>query len=351
MYIFFAHLLSVFIYPITGVWTLLHYFVYISGAFMLMSFFVISGYVITISIFLNKERYSYFCWKSYLRNRTIRFYPPLLLALLVSYLITPLANTILPEDNLNLRYESDLAVAREYIAADPMAYFKNFLLLHQVVSSWPTINNNGPLWTLGLEFWIYIGAMLIAVVSLNYRKAYGLIPMTLIALYVILDSNLNLMQLGGLWVLGALFAILQIYQFKPAKLTIYTLCTILLIVSALIFYHDFKVLVPFTDITSRLFQMMVMTLITIAFALYHSHARFPFSATFSKLGRISLSLYIFHFPLFLLFYYILHPIYHEQIFFLKIVIMLSVALVTFYITCYFASLVDIDSKLHKALKK
>lgn len=348
IYIFISHLISVFLLPITGIWTTTHYFTFISASYLLMSFFVISGFVITISIFNNKKRNGYFCWKHYLKNRILRFYPPLILALLLSLLITPLAFLIWPNDNLSLLYPGETYAARDFISVNFETYLKNLLLLHQVISDWPTINNNGPLWTIGIEFWIYISAMLVALISFKYGRCYGLIPLTLIVIYIIYDMNYNLMQLSTLWGIGSLIAILNINKLKFDKRLTISIFFSLLTISAYFLYNDIRVGIPYTDIKARLFQILVMTALTILFCLYHQ--RFKCSQSIVRLGRISLSIYIFHFPLLLFFYYLLHPVYFSAPLLIKLLLASLAGIITFYICKLFASWVDLDSKLYQSLK-
>jgi peptidoglycan/LPS O-acetylase OafA/YrhL len=348
LYIFIGHLLSVFIYPLLGAGSGLDNFLFSTGSYLLMLFFIVSGYVITFSIYKNIEKNRYFCAKSYLSRRLARVYPPLTLALIISALVVPIAQLLSNDPSLSLRLEGDLFVVRSHLTLDFNEYLTNFFLLHRVVEQWPTINNNGPLWTLSIEFWIYMLAMTAASWLINKRLALGLIPTIAAIFFLVCNRNVMFLNLLFIFLLGVTCAIFQIKKlFVPTKF--YLITSVLLISYAIIsVVSNPDIVIPYSSANARLFQYALLVLGLIWFINFH-HRSAQFLSPFIPIGSFSLSLYIFHFPIFLLFFYILHPNYHEATLSLKLVTTAAVGLLSFFLIRLLAGLVESYSPLYKWL--
>lgn len=123
------------------------------GGVAVTIFFVISGYLITASCAKNPSALTY------LKNRILRIFPALICVVTLSVLFMGLFVTTLP--------------FREFIRHDDtQAYFMNFLLypqhyiLPEVFTHNPKSAVNGSLWTLPIEFTMYLAVLVLGLCRL-----------------------------------------------------------------------------------------------------------------------------------------------------------------------------------------
>jgi len=169
-----------------------------------MTFFVISGFMITSSILrrLARTNFTHFDWTDFARDRLWRLMPPLLGALIIMAICY---GGLLVFDHDGYRsYWSIVQV----VAA--------ITFLQQMGSLVPVALINGPLWSLSHEFWFYVFAALLTAARFNSR--YWLLVLVLLAGVLLAFDALDARWLFGLavWISGAWLAV-GWHRSKPSR--------------------------------------------------------------------------------------------------------------------------------------
>jgi peptidoglycan/LPS O-acetylase OafA/YrhL len=175
-------------------------------------FFVLSGYLISGSIFRLLQRGEW-SWKLYLTHRVVRLWIVLIPALLLGAIL----------DNLGLRLHLAPALyagkTGTHMLNDisqvlhPAIFVKNMFFLQSIPihgTRVDTFGTNGPLWSLAYEFWYYI---LFPCAFLALRKGTAWWKRILNALvfgWCIWFVGRDILMLFPMWLLGALLAALPV---------------------------------------------------------------------------------------------------------------------------------------------
>src|SRR5206468_11092654 len=89
--------------------------------------------------------------------RIFRIYPPLIAAIVIAILVYLTIQFLDLHGRESFRFGGELFVARERATLEWSALPSTFFLLYGAVpGAPPPINMDGPLWTLGYEWWFYI---------------------------------------------------------------------------------------------------------------------------------------------------------------------------------------------------
>ncbi|MDE1010387.1 MAG: acyltransferase family protein, partial [Paraburkholderia fungorum] len=120
-------------------------------------FFLLSGYLIALSIFGNRERHSRFDVAEYATTRAARIWPPLLGSVFVVLICYALITYLhLPGGSTPYGVAGDQSVAREVFTVSYAEIISSLLLLGGLGTA------NAPLWSLYFEAWLYVAAALLA---------------------------------------------------------------------------------------------------------------------------------------------------------------------------------------------
>ena len=148
------------------------------GGVAVMTFFVISGYLVTLS-WQREPRLLPFLWK-----RVLRLWPGMLGAVLLCMFVFGLPFTSLP--------------ARAYLAsADTWAFLSNLSLVHAVTGLPGVFAHqpvpgamNGPLWTIPLEFFCYLALAALGLLgALRYRLCATLLCLAYMLWYLVAKND------------------------------------------------------------------------------------------------------------------------------------------------------------------
>lgn len=201
------HAYGLFLEPYFGGGALASHFVALAGHQAVMVFFAISGFLITRSILSNLERNGSFSLRDYLYARIARVYPPLLFSVFVTCLLYLIVQALgMAGSSAEVPYRiGSFPLMREVFALtwrDPLRALAmdNGLLLA-----------NGPLWSMCIEWWIYVVVGLASFVfSVRglLRKAVWIVWFALAAtgLYQV---NTHAMFYLGIWLFGGALALVH----------------------------------------------------------------------------------------------------------------------------------------------
>ena len=145
---------------------------YNSGNLAVLTFFTISGFLITFSWLRSNN------WRRYILQRIVRIYPGYLVAISLCSLIVVPAFASRGFNALS--------------ASEVEGFASNLLLRNYIVSSDAFAGGavNGSLWSIPYEFWCYLGVMALGSMSLlRWRLVYPLLAMIVMTVRVWLDMT------------------------------------------------------------------------------------------------------------------------------------------------------------------
>jgi peptidoglycan/LPS O-acetylase OafA/YrhL len=289
------------LYPLPA--KLLVYFVLIFsfGHQAVMLFFVLSGFVIHL-------RYAYslkdtretaqFDWWPYVKRRAKRLYPPLLFAMVLTFLLDrmgimlgyPIYFQATPFSliNLNINPHHDLITGLGNLAFVMTVYV-------------PVWGSNGPLWSLMYEWWFYMIYPLFWWLTKRKIVLATIILVALCVLSFVPSGNLLLLartvfSLMIVWWFGVLLADCYVgrIQFPLWKIGFLALLLPLLIPLVIPFSTLSS---PYLTIEDILWGLGFTGLIAAGLAWQNRGNSLWFLDIFKPLGDISYTLYVIHFPI------------------------------------------------------
>jgi peptidoglycan/LPS O-acetylase OafA/YrhL len=192
------------------------YFVTGFGHQAVMVFFVLSGYLISSSIFRSLADRN---WSSmdYAINRAARLYVVLIPGLLLGLLWDFLGSHWLGASGL---YTHQLGNLGSGIARDNLTlpnFFGNILFLQTIFC--PTFGSNGPLWSLSNEFWYYVLFPVLLFAALAWMRGLWKRALLLSAMVLLLALFLQSAKLVGflVWMSGSALVLVHSRFFVRRK--------------------------------------------------------------------------------------------------------------------------------------
>jgi peptidoglycan/LPS O-acetylase OafA/YrhL len=168
-------------------------------------FFVLSGYLISGSIFRMAQRGEW-SWKLYLTHRLVRLWIVLVPALVLGALL----------DNLGLRLHLAPALyagqTGTHMLGDistllhPAIFFGNLFFVQTILV--PTFGSNGPMWSLANEFWYYVLFPCAFLALRPGTRAHWRILNALVFFLCAWFVGPTILLLFPLWLLGTLLAVI-----------------------------------------------------------------------------------------------------------------------------------------------
>lgn len=300
----FAHSWQVFIAPIEGSTTVSGYLFGLSARFAVLWFFCLSGYVIALSIKKNVDRFGDFRPTEYFSSRAFRILPPLLSVIALVYVIAKVAAIYgvasLPEGvsgargsySVNLKYQL-------------------YCLTTLCAQGDLTGTLNGPLWSLHYEIQLYT-VMGLAAVVLFYKRYWFVRLLAAGALVGYWQNAFYLRSLSGdlspqiLWYITFGIGVCGFCFFSRASLRVlYALSVVGLGIGTYLFAaFDPAKLLAEIDRTVQLISAQVAIGVACT-AIIILLSRTSVSQRLGDLGKFSYTLYIVHFPLLLILYFVL----------------------------------------------
>jgi peptidoglycan/LPS O-acetylase OafA/YrhL len=306
--VFIAHFNKIYNLPITGEHGFYHLFPGILASYAVMIFFILSGFVITASIMRNIEKNNRFSSSLFLKKRLLRIYPPFIFSLILSLFVYWVINEFNLLGSISYRLAGDLYIAREKISIDGVTYLKNIFMLHGFYPNWGSISNNGPLWSVAYEWWIYIMVMFLATWLTNKSILKGALPLAAIVFFLLYTENTKFVFFISIWCIGAFSALMYFNGIKLQRSQIITLLIALLVCLAYTMYENWKIITPYNGIYEYVFQFFAMIFLTLLM-IFKPIIKVFNLRIFIRAAKFSYTLYVIHFPLLLLSFSFLHEIY------------------------------------------
>jgi peptidoglycan/LPS O-acetylase OafA/YrhL len=343
-----VHGFQVFVLPYFGVGSPSHILTSLLATHAVTMFFIVSGFMIYVSTLRHRNADGSFQSEKFAEARILRIYPPLIAAIVITVLVYLVIQLLGLHGRESFRLGGELFVARERATLEWSALPSTFFLLYGAVpGAPPPLNMDGPLWTLGYEWWFYILIFLSARLW-NGWSFSTLLPLAAVSVMLLYGCNtlflwFFLIWLSGFW-LGYLYINGQLFTDK------FWLRAAALTVSALIMMfvmghgHLVKdLLYPFDTPSAQRMMVIVGILLTLAVSVLircatSSDLRIPESI--SGMARFSYTLYVIHYPLLLLSFSLLHPLLHNRGWMISLIAVTAVLAPITYIASKVALLVE-----------
>lgn len=257
----------------------------LNGRVAVIIFLLLSGYLITQSIRLNIARNGCFNFTEYTIARVARIYPPFIGAILLCALVGTIITTFnLPGGSIPYGVPGDVFRVRDHFSLPSQEVLTGLLMIRGLT------NADGPLWTLFLEFQMYIASIGIAIwlgETPKFRPGLLLLSISAFAL-ALLQPTFALV-----WIIGALTNLVPLNR-KVA--TIGAVVLSVLVAMAASYRPDWITAVDSPE--AKNIQVLIGAILSYALILNWSKLDYP--RWLIATGRFSYSVYVIHWPLLLL---------------------------------------------------
>ena len=305
-----AHVCQFFILPTYGMGSLLQIITGYVASCAVMTFFVLSGFVIALSINNAVARQKKKWFLDFLARRIARIYPPLIFSLILTLIVCALIYFGNMHGKYSFRFSSDYYVARESIDFVWQEYISTFFMLSGFVKFWSPLSMNGPLWSVSFEFWLYIIAGL-AVYGVTGKKMriVGFALMLIVA-FQIMSNNQKFFYFALMWFLGV-----AVFGFRNIKIDVLNKMVSIVggLCLALMFFLSVTsktIFIPYSGFSACVFQLLLMVLSVCLIVYFKVWKLFVFQM-FRFAAAYSYTLYVIHFPLLLIGFSLLHLMFSK----------------------------------------
>lgn len=270
------------------------YFVTGFGHQAVMVFFVLSGFLISSSVF-NGLATGTWSWRDYSINRLSRLYAVLIPGLLLGFIWDKSGSSLFASTGL---YTHPLQGFGPLIAQKQLtvgAFAGNLFFMQTILC--PVFGSNGPLWSLANEFWYYVlfPVGLLALIGWGRGAVRRAAPLTIAAIIVAAFLGRAILIGFLIWMAGCvvLMAYSKLREFRKRWVAPYILVTSIILISCLVAARLGKSKMLGADLPVGLaFALFLFGILQIDFSVR--------SRTYANLARFfagfSYSLYVLHFP-------------------------------------------------------
>lgn len=224
--VFLTHVIQIFLYPLG----FMPFWNTTLANFTVVIFFLLSGMLITYSA-MNLYRENNFNYKQFFINRVARIYPSLL-AMVVLCIGLSWGYALLTGGTGILHLPAD-QVVRDSFSITWKQVVQTILMVHPGLKT----SINGPLWSLYLEWWLYVAAGLFFVGMYNKKglMRYGFYGASLVPLlFAAYNYGERAYAYYVVWIIGALYS-LYIAKLKQGGLVVGIIGGLCLVLYSVIF--------------------------------------------------------------------------------------------------------------------
>jgi peptidoglycan/LPS O-acetylase OafA/YrhL len=322
------------------------------GGFGVMAFFVLSGFLIYLSIANNIYSTSTrkFNIKKYMYSRLMRLYPPLIVSTILCFFIYIIIELLGLSVAAEFSTGHELYIARKDISINWIDTIGSLFFLNTIIPEIKSPSINGPLWSLAHEFWYYIVA---AFIIASYKSKLFIIPLFITCCF--LYFNVNEFWFYGLFVWFSGFYAAFVYRNKENVVVTYFNVFILVIFFCVwmsMFYYSPESY--FCNNRQKFF--FGLTLSALLPVLIDSRAfleklnHFKFYKLVASVSPYAYTLYLIHFPLLLLTFVILNRFVGNNIFLVMITSLIASVFILKLASVY-GPLIENKNQLTLAIKK
>lgn len=321
--VFLSHLFQIFWLPVVSNGALMASAVHFLSESAVLVFFVLSGYVISMSLMNNvKSNNNSFSLLSYLISRSARIYPPFLLAILLSIICYEI---ILSFELPGYSKAHTLIAFNDTFQTRDHIHISFIDFIYAILLQGGMLQINGPLWSLYIEVKMYIFSAMIVLMVFGKKLHLKVIGL-LISCFFLYNffTELQTVYYPLWWLLGGAF---YFSNNMKKKNILFVFLIGLLLFSA----GEDKAFITMS-------QIFVIGLIFFSALKWNTRKHiFLFEA-----ASYSYSLYLFHFPIFLLAYSVFSSFYldSEPSLCIRAISSIIAAISAYCFTLYFSGYVE-----------
>lgn len=306
------------------------------GTHAVLIFFLLSGYLITQSCAANIKRNGFFNPAEYLASRLARIYPPLIGSILVAISVWIVIQSFGLPGGINnpIGIPEDILVVRRFFTIQ-LGDVTDALLMNGGM-----LNENGALWSLYIEFRIYVIVLFLAYGVAGRGKIWRIISLSIGATIAIYSNRFSdgsyYETYYFVWLLGAVAYLCQAHMgLNWPKFAIGGLLTA--IVSMAVCHPDVLNVengsVLIREGMKILFSLLYILLISFTPTLKISNVHIAKAS--KRCANFSYSLYVVHFPLLILGMSVFQGIIKTSLI-LSIGVAIAIGIGVIYFASYFA---------------
>lgn len=343
----FAHVYQMMFQPFFDS-VLINKIVYTVAQYAVIIFFVLSGFMISNSIYrnLSSNEFRKFNIGQFVLNRLLRLYPPLIF----SVVIVTLVYFVVTFFGIKFSHGNEIFLVREsfeYNAVDILASL--FFLQNISTDFFLTPSMNGPLWSLSYEFWYYVLTALL-VFSLLHNKLMLVLPAAFF-MYVLFFGKWFLF-FGGFFSWGVGFLYLVLYQnIEKFSIRKTGIDTVILLFAFMVLYCLLFTSSEILIFGSRYLFSIFFVFVLIRLKLFNSLFVRAFNdnsvcAFFANSSQFSYTMYITHWPLLMLYYSLLSDLVSFNLKYIIVFSFFFVIFITIFSYNFSKFLEDKDYVMH-----
>jgi peptidoglycan/LPS O-acetylase OafA/YrhL len=310
-----VHAFQIFLIPYFGLGSASHVVTGVLATHAVTTFFVASGFMICISVFRHRNDDGTFRSRAFAEARILRIYPPLIAAVLLTITVYFVISGFGLHGAESYRLGGEIDVARERATFEWDLLPSTFFLLYGTFANAPApISMDGPLWTLGYEWWFYVLTFVFARLWNGVRLS-TIVPFAAGVWIVLINHDVFFIWFLVIWlggfVLGAAYLSGALFRLSARSLALLALAVIATAVIVGRKYLISDLLDPFGSPHGKRIWACVGLLIAVGIAsTIRTRRDWRIPSWITGLSAFSYTLYVVHYPLLLLAYSLLHPLTH-----------------------------------------
>lgn len=306
-----AHSIQIFLIPKLGSTNILSLISGQAASYAVVVFFMLSGFMVTNSIFNNNSKNNYFSFSKYWKDRLLRLYPPLIFSIGLSLFIYLFIKFFHLHGSVSFKLPEDLGLARDAIQysfgemVNSLFFIQGFKNISMLM--------NGPLWSLGDEFFLYLIASLVSIMVFNRKVILPALLIIFLFIYVYQSGHLKTaIYLYVMWGIGAFFSI---EKNKPIdyftnRINFIFCITFFLLLFGILLLLKFRIPpINYEFSKSTLIQASVLLFFVFLFRSLSISLKNEIIKLFEKITPakdFTYTLYVIHFPILLFYFSLTH---------------------------------------------
>lgn len=293
-----AHVHQIWIQPLTGI-SIASIILGEAATLAVCVFFVLSGFLIAASA-RRRCQAGRFDASSFIIARAIRIFPPLFAAVAVTFASFAIIRWLHLYGSTSYTMPGDLLPARDQAVFETGCVVPTLTLAYGLGYG-SYLSFDGPLWSLGYEWWLYVCAALVLMMILNRSIAAAV---GLAAIYYFARPNPLWPMFAAAWAIG--FALGWRLR-KPSTVAASQMIAIGLLVVAVAEWQARGIVDIYGTGSGKLVYIASALAIGGALMLLPVSVSSISGRALSQCGRFSYTLYLVHFPLLMLVFSAIRP--------------------------------------------
>ena len=294
-----AHYIQIWVAPSFSYSSLTSEISGLAATYAVVVFFVLSGFMIALSMVRHCDSVGRLHSLEFFKARFFRLIPPYYFAVVFSIAIVSLIQVFGLYGSVSYRLPADLDIAREVAFVNKRDIIWSVLLFYGVLDGvGRSLYFDGPLWSLSIEWWLYILAVVGGHAWTNRSGYMGGVFLVAIALLVVAGDSAFIM-FGTVWLIAFGAGLAYSRGARLDTMACWSIVAISLVVAAALTFHDlWKMLLDRSPATIIGGGIAITAIVVWRADTASSES--GFATLLAPSANWSYTLYLVHFPILLL---------------------------------------------------